>query len=131
MSPEDRVDAYQQKIAAVQATLGLQTDIRTPPPLKEDQTLEEKGRTHKELTLKIERAAWWVRERVPISQSHCSLVGAVRSLLEIRWTEIRRREDTYRERNGSEATLPDFDLILDSEESQGATADSVDRDVSC
>ncbi|KAH6911620.1 hypothetical protein BKA70DRAFT_1219740 [Coprinopsis sp. MPI-PUGE-AT-0042] len=137
MQNVDRVDAYQQKIAAVQETLGLQTDsitfsrikvavdkaahrllLRNAPTLKGHQTLEEKGGTCKVLALKIKRAAWWVRERVPISQNHRSLVGAVQSLLEIRWTEVQRREDIYRKHNGSEATLPDFNLLLDSEELQ-------------
>jgi hypothetical protein len=65
-----------------------------------------------------------VRERVPITQSHRTLIQAVHSLLNIGWAEVKRREEVFRQWNGSVATLPDFQVILDAEESQGETFDA-------
>jgi hypothetical protein len=55
---------------------------------------------------------------VPITSNHKYLLGPVSSLLSIRCDEIGRREEIFRQRNGSKATLPDFSVILNKEDAQ-------------
>ncbi|KAH6908700.1 hypothetical protein BKA70DRAFT_1222308 [Coprinopsis sp. MPI-PUGE-AT-0042] len=117
---------YQRKILDVQIAMGLQSDNQTFWKIKaavvgvtrklgcmaRDAT--EHGKSG--FPLKIELAAWWVREEVPITPDHQAFLEPISRLLSIRRDGIKEREGAYRERKGSTATVPDFNLILEAEE---------------
>ncbi|KAH6901449.1 hypothetical protein BKA70DRAFT_1436184 [Coprinopsis sp. MPI-PUGE-AT-0042] len=135
--PNDEVKGfatYRKQISAVQAQMGLERDGRNVPtsqtvaaaarklalassrPLDLGNPVDRKGQA--QVSLRLERAAWWVRDAVPITPDHKRLLEPVADLIEIRCAEIRRREAIFRQRNGSVVTLPDFSIVLEQEEAE-------------
>ncbi|KAH6883743.1 hypothetical protein BKA70DRAFT_1238168 [Coprinopsis sp. MPI-PUGE-AT-0042] len=124
--PNDEVKGfatYRKQISAVQAQMGLERDGRTfqrvkrvVDPLDLGNPVDRKGQA--QVSLRLERAAWWVRDAVPITPDHKRLLEPVADLIEIRCAEIRRREAIFRQRNGSVVTLPDFSIVLEQEEAE-------------
>ncbi|KAH6899277.1 hypothetical protein BKA70DRAFT_1437421 [Coprinopsis sp. MPI-PUGE-AT-0042] len=129
---DEGLAGYQQRISAVQEQMGLQHDDATfhrvqvavwaaarklalmcRRPLSPEQA---SANDLQRQALKFERTAWWVRDTVPIATNHQHLLQPVTNLLEIRYDEIKRREDLFRQRNGSRATLPDFSIVLEQED---------------
>ncbi|KAH6901547.1 hypothetical protein BKA70DRAFT_1431629 [Coprinopsis sp. MPI-PUGE-AT-0042] len=123
---------YQNKIAGVQLAMGLQSDdwmfckIKVAVavvarkfdlrPCSGPLNVESAKDGKSLLSLKLNKAAWWVWDRIPVGPNYQSLREPIQSLLEIRRSEIDNREVRFRERNTSTATLPDFDRLLELEE---------------
>ncbi|KAH6905259.1 hypothetical protein BKA70DRAFT_1431348 [Coprinopsis sp. MPI-PUGE-AT-0042] len=124
---------YYKEVANVQHAMGLQSDdwmfaqvkmavaavarkldlMSCPVPLN----VGEAAKSEKsQFSLKLKRAAWWVRDRLPLGSNYQSLSEPIYALLEIRRSEIAKREACFRARSASTATLPDFDLLLELEE---------------
>ncbi|KAH6883617.1 hypothetical protein BKA70DRAFT_1446624 [Coprinopsis sp. MPI-PUGE-AT-0042] len=131
---------YQKQMSSVQATMGLQSDdwmfwqVKTAVAAVTrklglmSRTVLKDGNGAKNgkstFSLELDRAAWWtarfkleqVRDRVPVGLNYQSLREPIDSILQIRRSDIDKREAHFRERNGSTATLPDFDRLLELEE---------------
>ncbi|KAH6890741.1 hypothetical protein BKA70DRAFT_1234453 [Coprinopsis sp. MPI-PUGE-AT-0042] len=120
---------YRSQLDSVQHAMGLRSDNQTFWRVKTAVfTVARKlnlrpssalGGKETSFSSKLDRAAWWVRDRVPVGSNYQSLRGPISSLLEIRCAEIDKREALFRAINGSTATLPDYDRLLELEDLAG------------
>ncbi|KAH6896072.1 hypothetical protein BKA70DRAFT_1438765 [Coprinopsis sp. MPI-PUGE-AT-0042] len=124
---------YNKEVASVQRAMGLQSDDWLFSQIKAAVTAVARkfdvmscsvplnvGEIAKseqfQFSVRLKKAAWWVRDRVPVRSNHQSLRKPIYRLLEIRRSEVARREARFRAGNASATTLPDFDLLLELEE---------------